>query len=70
MPIVKKECELSDCNVIFETNTSDLKRGWGRFCCKSHAATYRLRVRHAANRKLRQMNDVHTMEDDLELVQS
>lgn len=70
MTTITRVCENEGCNTTFKANKSDIKRGWGRFCSKRCSASFRLKARHAANRALRELHDVKTTEDDIELVQN
>lgn len=42
MPMIEKTCW---CGVKFQAKEADVKRGWAKACCKSHAA-------HAREKKL------------------
>ena len=40
---VKRTCDNRGCGVVYEARQADLRRGWGRCCSKSCAASHKLR---------------------------
>lgn len=40
---VRRKCDNQGCTVVYEARHADLKRGWGRCCSKSCAASHKLR---------------------------
>lgn len=37
--LVDRKCQNKKCGIIFKARSADVKRGWGRYCCKSCKAT-------------------------------
>ena len=37
--MVDRKCQNKKCGMPFKARSADVKRGWGRFCCKSCKAT-------------------------------
>lgn len=40
---VKRTCDNHGCGVVYEARQADLRRGWGKCCSKSCAASHKLR---------------------------
>ena len=67
-------CHNNQCKKVFQTRTADVKRGWGKFCCKSCKAQeqedrtgqYKSYCCNQVNKfinkqsKTRDLNDSHT----------
>lgn len=47
MTLVRRKCD--NCGRIYDADTRNLKRGWGRCCCKSCAAQKREKSRPGYN---------------------
>lgn len=67
---VQRKCDNRGCTVVYEARQADLKRGWGRCCSKSCAASHKFRGNpnhgylRGGNRNERYMSEYEIRERD------